>query len=279
MSSAAGDEYELVVLSIASQLANRSGVDTTRLEHDVNVPGRATHNQIDVLWDFTDAAGNQRRLVFEAKNYAKSLSQGILHAFRSVVDDIQSEDRPVIGVMVTRTGYQNGSKNVADTYDLLVLELRSPTQKDVANRVDSVQVKFNAVASIVTDFAFDFAAVLDFEALQGQIPTNLFRIQKAGSNECAQLIDILADGELGTPDAPRALHQVQLVFDPPATLMLSQTPVATINAVGATVGCAAAPPVTVTIGGLDSVALMLRNALTGARLWFGAKGQIWSTDS
>jgi len=48
--SAPGDEYELIVQSIVSQLAKRAGVDTTQLVHDVDVVRRATTNQIDVLW-------------------------------------------------------------------------------------------------------------------------------------------------------------------------------------------------------------------------------------
>ena len=63
VASAPGDEYELVVRGIVSQLAKRAGVDTTRLEHDVDVVGRATTNQIDVLWDLTDALGKPRRVV------------------------------------------------------------------------------------------------------------------------------------------------------------------------------------------------------------------------
>jgi hypothetical protein len=41
-STAPGDEYELVVQRIVGQLAKREQVDTTRLEHDVDVQGRAT---------------------------------------------------------------------------------------------------------------------------------------------------------------------------------------------------------------------------------------------
>jgi hypothetical protein len=58
------DEYELIVQEIVTQLSKRAQVDTTRIEHNVKVQGRATGNQIDVLWDFNDAEGKPRRIVF-----------------------------------------------------------------------------------------------------------------------------------------------------------------------------------------------------------------------
>lgn len=80
-----------------TQLSKRAQVDTTRIAHNVKVHEQATDNQIDVLWDFNDAEGKPRRIVFEAPSYKDTIKQGALHAFRSVVDDIQDEARPVEG--------------------------------------------------------------------------------------------------------------------------------------------------------------------------------------
>ncbi len=270
----------MVVHGIMRQLSKRAGVDTTRLEHDVAVPGWATTNQIDVLWDFTDAAGRKRRVVFEARDHKSPIKQGSLHAFRSVVDDIQTEDRPVDGVMVTTTGYQSGAKRIAETYGLLVLELRQPTPDDLANRLESIVITINPVVPVVDDLGIEVIEMLDPEAWQNRDPWAPLEVkQEASAQALLPLQRILTDGELGTFEAPRALHWVQRVFDPPATLMLNHKPVATLHAVTATVGSSAAPSVTVTVGGLETVAWMLRDALTGARLWFGEAGEIWSTDT
>jgi len=278
--TAPGDEYELVVQSIVSQLAKRAGVDTTRLDHDVDLVGRATTNQIDVLWDFTDADGRAHRLVFEARDHKNPIKQGSLHAFRSVVDDVQSEDRPVDGVMVTTTGYQRGAKRIADTYGLLVLELRPPTPDDLANRLEAVIMTINPVIPVVTDVAIEVVDMLDPEAWEGRDPWAPLEIQEEGSDQAPLALQrVLTDGELGTLDTPRALHRVERVFESPATLALNHQPVATLHAVAATVGSGAAPPVTVTVGGLKRVAWMLRDALSGSRLWFGEHGAVWSTDS
>ena len=93
----------------------------------------ATANQIDVLWDFTDADGKGHRVAFEARDHKNRIKQSSFHAFRSVIDDTQSEERPVEGVMVTTTGYQSDATRIAETYGLLVLELRPPTPQDLAN--------------------------------------------------------------------------------------------------------------------------------------------------
>jgi hypothetical protein len=78
---------------------------------------------------------------------------------------------------------------------------------------------------------------------------------------------------------PRGAHPVKRTYDSSAVLNLNGQPVALLRSVSAMVGASAAPPVTFVVGGLETVGLMLRDALTGARLWFGSDGQIWSTDS
>lgn len=277
--AAPGDDYELVVQHIVGQLAKRAQVETTRLEHDVDVQGRATTNQIDVLWDFTDADDKRHRIVFEARDHKNPIKQGSLHAFRSVVDDIQSDTRPVEGVMVTTTGYQQGAKRVAETYGLLVLELRPPTPHDLDNRLEAIVVTINPVIPVVTEVGIEVIDMLDPAAWESRDPWAPLEIQSDPDQMTISLQRVLTDGELGTLDAPRALHRVQRLFEPAATLLLNHKPVATLHAVSATVGSSAAPPVTVTVGGLKTVAWMLRDALSGSRLWFGEHGAVWSTDS
>ena len=277
MNSAPGDEYEELVREIVGRLASRAEVETTNIERDVRVPGRATPNQIDVLWDFDDASGCPRRVVFEARHYKDPIKQGALHAFRSVVDDIQDDARPVLGVMVTTTGYQPGAQRVAETYGVLVLELRRPTSTDFDNRVTKVSVTFTPVIPVVQDITFDFVEIMNQDALVERSPWDPIYLRQAGGNEMVSLQHLLTDGELGTVEAPRGLHAVRRTFDVPATLFAGQEAVATVSAVGATVGSSAAPPVTITINGLESVAWMLRDAVSDARVWFGADDKVWAT--
>ena len=53
--------------------------------------------------------------------------------------------------MVTTMGYQRGAKRVAETYGLLVLELRPPTPRDLDNRLEAIVVTINPVIPVVTE--------------------------------------------------------------------------------------------------------------------------------
>ncbi len=74
-------------------------------------------------------------------------------------------------------------------------------------------------------------------------------------------------------------HPVRRVFDPPLELCVNGRSVGRLRAASATVGVGSAPPVTIKVGGLETVAWMVRDAISGARLWLGAGGRVWSTDS
>lgn len=155
VSKPSADEYERLVERLVRELVPAAGGTTDMLERDVRVSGRSTTNQIDVVWDLTDSDGNRSRIVFEARSYARRVDQLRLHAFRSVVDDIQDLDRPVTGVMVTTAGYQSGARGVASTYGLVVLELREPNEKDLAGRAHEVHVTTVAQMPVIRDVRFE----------------------------------------------------------------------------------------------------------------------------
>lgn len=243
------------------------------------VAGRATVNQIDVLWDLTDAAGQDYRIVFEARSHRHPIKQGALHAFRSVVDDIQDDARPVIGVMVTTSRYQPGAKDVAGFYGLLVLELREPTPTDLQNRHEIV-VTIAVQRPIIEQVVFEAVEVYDETAHRSAALLERLTVSPPDgqAGEPRSLDRLLTDGELGQLGEPRVVHPVRRAFDPPQVLRVDGQPVASIQAVTAQVGEIAAPPVTVVITGPRSVALLLRDALTGARVWLGHDGEVWTVD-
>lgn len=127
-------DYELLAQRLATRLAEAFGSTTETCQHNVVIRGRATNNQIDVLWVGT-INGARQRIVIECKNYGRALDQGRIHAFVNVVRDISTDDIPTVGVVVTPVGYQRGAKAVAGAYDLLVLELREPSESDLVNRI------------------------------------------------------------------------------------------------------------------------------------------------
>jgi hypothetical protein len=273
-------EYERLVEHLVGQLAVNAEVRSDRIERDVQVPGRGTVNQIDVLWDFVDALGQPQRVVFEARAYGRPVEQGKLHAFRSVVDDIQDPARPVTGAMVTTVGYQSGARNIASTYGLLVLELRAPTGADLANRVRKIVVTVAAQVPIVEDVAFDAVEVYEDGLTSGiEVLGALAVVPAEGGPNSDRLDVVLCHGELGTLGELRPVHDVRRDFDPPAVLLLHGRKVALLRAVTARVGDVGAPPVTVTVAGLETIAWLLRDSLTGARAWIAEDGRVWTTDS
>ncbi len=269
-------EYERLVERLVGELVPSASVVTDAVKRDVRLRGRSTTNQIDVLWDITDAAGQSRRIVFEARSYGRPVDQGRLHAFRSVVDDIQDPQRPVTGVMVTTTGYQSGARRVASTYELVVLELREPTAEDLAGRVASINVTVNLQVPVVRDLRFEVVEVYDEAGAAGGLVV-LGEVEVDGPSGRVPLTRVLLDGELGALNAPRPPHAVRRVFDPPVGLWVEGVKVATARAVDAVAGDAAAPPATFVVGGLHDVAWMIRDALSGARTWIAEDGRVWRT--
>lgn len=270
-------EYELLVAGIARQLAALAGVDTESVQHDQVVQGKATANQLDVVWDFRDAAGSPRRVVFEAKQYKRPVDQGRLHALSNVVRDIQNEQRPVTGVMVTTTGYQLGAKAVAETYELLVLELREPEARDWHGRVRTIEITMHAQMPIIDDLRIQVSK--SAEDTGASMLAALEHLMLLEQNKAPRrLVDALTAGELGPLGHPRQPHPVRREFSPPAPLHYEGHWVADVVIVEATVGDESAPPVTITIDGVKDVAYMIRNALSGARVWLAHDGRVWTTD-
>jgi hypothetical protein len=108
--------YEQLTEELVGPLGSAHGITTLRLERDVLLRGHATHNRIDVLWEFRLASSQLVRILFECRSYARRINQQALHSWRSVVDDAAEPGIETIGVMVTTTGYQSGAQRVADSY-------------------------------------------------------------------------------------------------------------------------------------------------------------------
>src|ERR1017187_2762017 len=133
--------YQELTEELMRRLGAADGITTLRLEREVPVSGRANDNCIDVLWEVEGVSGERVRLLFECRSYKRRINQQALHSWRSIVDDVSEPGVETIGVMVTTTGYQSGAQRVADTYGIVILELRAPTERDLANRWRSARIE------------------------------------------------------------------------------------------------------------------------------------------
>ena len=271
-------DYEEVTKALLTRLQFGAPVTTTRLERNVTLQGRSTANQIDILWEFRDSADRLVRLVFECRSHARPINQQALHSWRSVVDDISTDDTATIGVMVTRTGYQAGAQAVAETYGVLILELRAPEARDLEGRLSAIHLSVTLRMPQVRDFRVQAVETLGDELEIAAYLGELYLDDDDGHT--TEVMRVLLDGELNSMGEEAApMHRVVHRFDPPMTLRRNDTPLARVSAIEAMVGEIDADPWEFTVGRLEQVAWMLRNAVTGSRAWFAEDGRVWTTSN
>ena len=267
--------YQELTEELMRRLGAATGITTLRLEREVPLSGRANPNRIDVLWEVEGASGERVRLLFECRRHKRRITQQALHSWRSIVDDVSEAGVVSVGVMVTTTGYQRGARRVADTYGIAILELRAPTERDLANRWPPVHMELVARTPQVTDLAVDATEQLAADAsVNGSLGDFVLEFED-GSSE--RLADHLLSGELSSiEEPPTDPHPVTRTFSPPALLRRRDEPLARVVRITATVAETQAPPVVIETV-MEKIAWMLANALTGSRIWFAADGAIWYT--
>lgn len=267
--------YQELTEELMRRLGDADGITTLRLERDVPVSGRANDNCIDVLWEVEGTSGERVRLLFECRSYKRRITQQALHSWRSIVDDVSEPGVQTIGVMVTTTGYQSGAQRVADTYGIVILELRAPTERDLANRWRSGRIELVSRMPLVTDLTVSATEQIAPDAsVSGALGEFVLDFED-GTSEL--LMDHLLRDELASiEEPPTEAHPVRRAFSPAVLLRRLGEPIARVIEIAATVSEAQAEPVVIETP-RARVAWMLANTLTDSHVWFGEDGGIWST--
>jgi hypothetical protein len=272
---ATSDQYAVLTKYIVGKITDAAPFPTLRLERNVVLQGKASSNQIDVLWQFQDGT-RTRMVLFECRAYASSLKQSAIHAWRGVLDDVSSVTGPCEGAMVTSTGYQRGARAVAETYGILILELRQPNDLDVAGRVLEVRLQITARAPYFEEVLVEGEELHVEAGPRNSWSPDLSLRHGDGTEEL--LADVLLAGELSALDAdPTPRHSVERMFDPAVTLLDAGTPIAEVRCVRAMVGERQGEPTTTIIGGRDRLAWVLKDTLDGTCVWFTNDGQHYVT--
>jgi Restriction endonuclease len=269
--------YEQLTEGLMRQIGAVDRIETVRLERDVVLAGLATENQIDVVWEFKSESGQLVRLLFECRRHGRRITQQALHSWRSVVADVSETGVETIGVMVTTTGYQAGAQRVADTYGIVICELRAPTDEDLAGRIWSVRVQMIPRLPTVTDLDVkateQLGAAASFDGALGEFSVEL------ADGTISALGDELLRGELDPLDQPPTpRHGVTRTYDPPVMLRRVEESIAKVWQISATVGEVESDPTTIE-SQTGRIAWMLANTLTGSHTWFAEDGRIWRTPS
>jgi hypothetical protein len=129
-------EYEKFTQEIYQSLIDAQGINSIKVEHDIKIEGRSgQRHQIDVYWEY-QIAGITHKVAIECKNYNKVVSVGKVRDFYGVLADIGN----INGIMVSKKGYQRGSKEYAKHYGINLKELREPKDEDWEGKIKTIVV-------------------------------------------------------------------------------------------------------------------------------------------
>lgn len=268
-------EYEELAKTLAQRLANALGNQTEVCEHNIKLAGRGTTNQIDVQW-VGQIDGRRHRILIECKRHRKPLAQNHVHAFRSVVDDIASDGIPTTGIFMHPVGYQEGAKRLARTYDVVLMEVREPTDADLADRI--LQINFDIVVTqlVLQKVMFDWIGPFDDE-WPGFL-ADLAVVHRTNGRAAIGIQQLLAL-ELGPTveeqqRAAEAPELCELQFPEPTPIEIDG------RIVGKAIGASGMPHVSVSrtsssVGpGREGVAYVAKNVLGAETVWFTLGGTV-----
>ncbi len=117
-------EYEKFTQEVYQKLIKADGIHTIDVQHNVKLLGKSgQEHQIDVYWEY-EIAGVEHKVAIECKNYNRTVPIGKVRDFYGVLSDLKN----VVGIMVTKVGYQEGAKKFAESYGINLKELRTPNE-------------------------------------------------------------------------------------------------------------------------------------------------------
>lgn len=139
--------YELLTKEIYQEIIQSEGITNVDVKHNTQVKGRSgVDHQVDVSWQFKQA-GLQHTVLIECKNYGSAITLENIRNFFGVLHDIGN----CRGVMVTRTGYQEGVQQFAKFYGIDLKLLRKPTEEDWKGKIKDIHVTLIARGVVSTD--------------------------------------------------------------------------------------------------------------------------------
>lgn len=139
-------EYEMLTQKIYQEILNKEGVENIEVQHNMSLLGRSgVEHQVDVFWKFRQA-GVDHKVIIECKNYSSNITLEKIRNLFGVLHDVGNSQ----GLMVTKTGYQEGVVTFAEYYGIGLKLLRIPTDEDWEGRIRRIEVNFvsrNAVST------------------------------------------------------------------------------------------------------------------------------------
>lgn len=132
-----GKPYERLTRQVFETLLAQQSVKNLRVEHDIKLQGLTNEHQIDVYWEF-EAGGITYRTVVECKDKTKPVDKQTLHALWTTLQDLPGQPR---GVVVSRSGFQEGAERFAKAHGIVLYELRAPRDDDWKGFITAVSIR------------------------------------------------------------------------------------------------------------------------------------------
>lgn len=138
MTKNTGTSYEVLTQEVFTRLHAQQGL-VTNVERNVSLDGKApgTRHQIDVTFTF-EAGGVSYRTIVQCKDWGAPVKQEQVFAFKQVLEEIPGQPR---GIIVARSGFQDGAKKFAAHHGILLYELREPKDEDWKGLIRTVITK------------------------------------------------------------------------------------------------------------------------------------------
>ena len=145
-----GKPYERLTRKVFETLLAQESVKNLRVEHDIKLPGLTNEHQIDVYWEF-ETGGITYRTVVECKDKGKPVDKQTLHALWTTLQDLPGQPR---GVVVARSGFQEGAERFAKAHGVMLYELRAPRAEDWQGFFTAVSIKGELLVPKLHDIGF-----------------------------------------------------------------------------------------------------------------------------
>ena len=134
-----GIAYEVLTQEVFSRLHAQEGL-CANVERNVFLIGKSgARHQVDVTFTF-EAAGVSYRTIVQCKDWGSPVKQGQVLEFRQVLDEIPGQPR---GIIVSRSGFQDGARTVAGHHGIKLYELREPRDEDWDGLIRYVAIKMH----------------------------------------------------------------------------------------------------------------------------------------
>lgn len=146
-----GRAYEALTEQVFLRLLAQSNV-CVKVERDVVLAGKSTSHQIDVTFEFVMGTTSYRTIV-QCKDWASAVKQEQVLAFHDVLGDIPGQPR---GIMVSRSGFQEGARNVAAHHGIQLYELRAPRDEDWAGLIRTIEIQLALLTPVFSNVRFRF---------------------------------------------------------------------------------------------------------------------------